>query len=61
MSNIGDNLRIKGKGFKDKDVLGDMILLLDLTLPKQISEQEKELLQQIKTIKKAWKNYYYYC
>ena len=30
-----------------------MILLLDLTLPKQISEQEKELLQQIKTIKKA--------
>lgn len=53
LSNIGDNLRIKGKGFKNKDVLGDMILLLDLTLPKQITEEEKELLQQIKTIKKA--------
>ena len=52
LSSIGDNLRIKGKGFKNKEVIGDMILLLDLTLPKQITEEEKELLLQIKNAKK---------
>jgi molecular chaperone DnaJ len=50
LSNIGDNLRIKGKGFKKNGSVGDMILSLDLTLPKQISDKEKELLKEIKNI-----------
>lgn len=48
LSNIGDNLRIKGKGFKKNESVGDMIISLNLVLPKQISEKEKQLLTEIK-------------
>ena len=51
LSSVGDNLRIKGKGFKRNGSTGDMIVSLNLTLPKQIGEKEKELLTEIKNIK----------
>lgn len=51
LSEVGDNLRIKGKGFKRNGLVGDMIVVLNLTLPKKISEKEKELLSEIKNIK----------
>jgi molecular chaperone DnaJ len=52
LSEVGDNLRIKGKGFKRNGLVGDMIIILELTLPKQINEKEKELLTEIKNLKK---------
>lgn len=51
LSEVGDNLRIKGKGFKKGGIVGDMIVILNLTLPKKITDKEKELLGEIKNIK----------
>jgi molecular chaperone DnaJ len=51
LSNVGDNLRIKGKGFKKNGIVGDLIVILELVLPKKISEKEKELLTEIKNLK----------
>lgn len=50
LSKVGDNLRIKGKGFKKNSGEGDLIVVLELTLPKKISEKEKELLIEIKNL-----------
>lgn len=51
LSEVGDNLRIKGKGFKKNGLVGDMIIILNLTLPKKIDTKEKELLEEIKNFK----------
>lgn len=51
LSQIGDHLRIKSKGFKKGGVVGDMIISLELKLPKEISDKEKELLTNIKNLK----------
>ena len=50
LSEVKDNLRIKGKGFKRNGLVGDMIVILELKLPKQINEKEKELLTEIKNL-----------
>lgn len=53
LSNVGDNLRIKGKGFRKNGGVGDLLIILELNLPKQISEKEKELLTEIKKLKET--------
>jgi molecular chaperone DnaJ len=50
LSEVKDNLRIKGKGFKRNNLVGDMIVILELKLPKQISDKEKDLLTEIKNL-----------
>ena len=50
LSEVKDNLRIKGKGFKKNGVVGDMIVILELKLPKQLNSKEKELLTEIKNL-----------
>ena len=51
LSEVGDNLRIKGKGFKRNGNVGDMIIVLQLSFPKEITTKEKELLLEIKNLK----------
>jgi len=54
MSKIGDKLRLKGKGLKQKDfekVRGNQILVLDIDMPTKITEIEKEMLEKIKKSK----------
>ncbi len=46
----GTRLRLRGKGFpvyRQPDQFGDLYLRLTLTLPKQLTEAEKELIQQL--------------
>lgn len=51
-SKIGDNLRINGKGMKilNSNGRGDMYISLDVEFPKKISNEEKELLNNLKNI-----------
>jgi len=53
-SKVGDNLRIQSKGMKisESNVRGDMILELEVDIPTEISDEEKELLEKLKKIKK---------
>lgn len=51
LSKVGENLRIKGKGFNKNGSQGDMILNLDIVLPTEVSDKEKELLTEIKNLK----------
>lgn len=51
LSQLQDNLRIKNKGFKRNGGVGDMIVILELILPKTIDPKEKELLREIKNFK----------
>ena len=54
LSHVGDNLRIQSKGMKlpDSEVRGDMIIELDIEIPTEISDEERELLEKLKKIKK---------
>ena len=47
-SNSGQKMRVKGKGLKTKVGSGDMIAVLKIVLPAQISEDDKVLWQQFK-------------
>lgn len=51
LSQVGDKLRIKSKGFKKNGLIGDLIVILELELPKSILPEEKELLTKIKNLK----------
>jgi molecular chaperone DnaJ len=53
-SNIGDNLRITNKGLFDVNNTrrGDMIINLDIDMPKQISEEEREIINNLKNLNK---------
>jgi len=54
-SNVGDNLKVKGKGMRianTDDNRGDMIIELDIDMPTEINEEEKELLEKLKKINK---------
>ena len=54
-SKAGDNLRINGKGMRilNKDSRGDMYVILDVNFPKTISQEEKELLINLKKINES--------
>ena len=50
----GTRLRLRGKGFpvyKKDGQFGDLYLRLRLTLPQQLSDQEKELFQQLAALR----------
>lgn len=51
-SKVGDNLRIQSKGMKlpDSKVRGDMIIELDINMPTEITDEERELLENLKKI-----------
>jgi len=53
-SKVGDNLRVQSKGMKlpKSKTRGDMIIELDIDMPKEISDEEKDLLENLKKIKK---------
>lgn len=52
-SQSGSRLRLKNKGIvsmKNKNVYGDEYVILQIAVPKEISPQEKELLQKLKAM-----------
>lgn len=51
-SNIGDNLRINNKGLFpiNEDRRGDMIINLDIDMPKQISDEERNIINNLKNL-----------
>lgn len=51
-SDVGDNLRIQSKGMRlpDSNVRGDMILELDVDMPSEVSDEERELLEKLREI-----------
>ena len=47
----GENLRIKGKGYKDgKGSRGDLVAKVNIMVPKKLSEEEKNLFEKLSTI-----------
>ena len=49
----GDNIRIKGKGYLDgKGGRGDLIVNIQIMVPKQLTEKEKKIFEQLKEISK---------
>ena len=52
----GTRLRLRGKGFpvyKQEGQFGDLYLRLSLTLPEHLTDQEKELIQQLAALRSA--------
>ena len=52
----GTRLRLRGKGFpvyKQDGQFGDLYLRLSLTLPEHLTDQEKELIQQLAALRSA--------
>ena len=55
-SNVGDNLRIPNKGLNiinNEGKRGDLIINLDIEIPKQIDDETRELLNKLKNIKES--------
>lgn len=52
LNNIGDMLRVPGKGMiiMDSESRGDLMISLDIEMPKEISNEDKELLEKMKNI-----------
>ncbi len=51
----GEKIRLKGKGFpvyKKEGEFGDLYITYDVTLPKALSEKEKQLFEELKTLQK---------
>lgn len=46
-TNVGKNLRLKGMGLERDNYIGDVILEVDLDMPKEISDEEKILLEEM--------------
>jgi molecular chaperone DnaJ len=51
-SNVGSNLRVQNKGLKpfEKDIRGDVVIILGIIIPKEINERTKEILNELKNI-----------
>lgn len=51
-TNVGKTLRVSNKGLKNlnTNLRGDMLIEIDLTIPKEISDEEKELIIKLKKI-----------
>jgi molecular chaperone DnaJ len=49
-NNIGDTLRISGKGMRylNSEHRGDLMLVLDIDMPKEIDDKTRELLENLK-------------
>ncbi len=46
----GKSLRLRGKGWPGKSGRGDLLLTLDLQWPKQWSDEQRELLEQLRAV-----------
>ncbi len=46
-SQSGDKLRVKGKGLKNKELIGDMFAVIKVTMPEKTSEKGKQLWQEL--------------
>jgi molecular chaperone DnaJ len=53
-SNVGDNLKVNGKGMKilNSDNYGDLYIVLDIEIPKEINDNERKLLKKLMDINK---------
>lgn len=51
-NNIGDTLRISGKGMKiqNSDSRGDLMVVLDIDIPKEINDETRELLEKLENV-----------
>ncbi len=47
-SNSGDTITVKGKGFSTQRSKGDMVLRLNILVPKKLSSEQKKLIQSLK-------------
>lgn len=54
-SDVGDNLRVAKKGLykMNSDERGNMIIILDIDIPKNIEGEELELIEKLKKLKKG--------
>ena len=52
LSKVGDRLRLKDKGlkFQDTNSRGSMILELDVKIPEEITDEQKELLEKLQEL-----------
>ena len=50
---LGRSLRLKGKGWPLKEGRGDLLLTPTLQLPPALSEQERQLLEQLRQVRSA--------
>ena len=52
-SDVGGNLKVQSKGLKayENDARGDILITLSITIPKEISDEQKELLLKLKEMK----------
>ncbi len=50
---LGRSLRLKGKGWPAKDGRGDLLLTPVLKLPERLSEQERQLLEQLRAARSS--------
>jgi molecular chaperone DnaJ len=52
LNNIGDTLRVSGKGMKvmNSELRGDLMINLDIDMPKEINDLDRELLEKMKNI-----------
>jgi molecular chaperone DnaJ len=50
LNNIGDTLRVTGKGMKrmNSESRGDLMINLDISMPKEINDDEREILENLK-------------
>lgn len=50
LNNIGDTLRVAGKGMKrmNSESRGDLMINLDISMPKEINDDEREILENLK-------------
>jgi molecular chaperone DnaJ len=49
LNKVGDSLRLRGKGMTNQQGLrGDLIVILDLDIPKKLTSEQEELIKQIK-------------
>jgi len=54
LNNIGDTLRVSGKGMKKylaNEIKGDLMVTLDIDMPKNIDDAERDLLENLKNVK----------
>lgn len=50
---LGRSLRLKGKGWPTKDGRGDLLLTPVLKLPERLSDQERQLLEQLRAARSS--------
>lgn len=57
-SKVGDTLRMRNKGMiqMNSEIRGDMLVVIDLTIPTQLGDEERHLIEQLKKVTKKVAN-----